>query len=245
MKFNLFRIRDGPALVPEQTGDFTSWLNTEPSPVPVAATPEKSKPKSKSLFTSSHLYGMALEKKGFKLIGNGYYSKVYAKDGSDKVIKVGRTPATDGWLEYIDWATQKGQLGKFAPMVFSYKYHSGEYVHDGYGKWEWTSFYVAVVERLDKRARDLDRKSPVKALPMVFEYADNGIVEEVMDRLTPGLGSFSKDFLRDFESGGIDVHADNIMLRKNGEIVINDPLSSKRQPYKSRRKAHDFMPKAA
>lgn len=235
--FNIFRNRDPPSSAVSVSSPSWSMMSEavlEPDDEVTKVSP----------FKDPSVYGERLKKRGYTLIGRGYYSAVYGKEGSDRVIKVGRDPEGDGWLDYIDWATQKGYLGKWAPQVYSYKYHRGDYAYRT-GKYE-GSFYVAVVERLDKTVSRLDKRSPEKALPMVFEYAENPLVNEVMDRLSPGLGSFSKDFMTTFsKNAGVDVHGENIMLRKNGEIVINDPLSSKRRMYVSRRKAKDFVPIAA
>src|SRR5258707_15634880 len=84
-------------------------------------------------------YQAKLATLGCELIGHGLYSSVYSIPNTlDKVIKVG---SLDEWPSYIQWATKNGHAGKFAPKVYSLKFHD--------------EFYVAIMERLVCTINDL------------------------------------------------------------------------------------------
>lgn len=153
-----------------------------------------------------------LENKGFKKLGSGLYSVVYAHPTNpDIAIKVGEP---DPWPDYAVWATENGYAGKFAPLVHSLKSYKGNGHRD---------FYVAVMERLVDTIRGVRE-----------EYADHNQSrlhnpfnvdgwELKRDDSRPDL----QDFMHQMSNAGYsgDLHDGNIMVRKDGEIVITDPVS--------------------
>lgn len=189
-------------------------------------------PKGKSVFTCGVSFAKGLEKRGFKLLGSGAFSRVYAKDGSDRVLKVTRTP-TDGWINYINWASKKGYAGSYAPKVFSYKYFKTK-VKGG-------QFSVAVVERLEQTIYKANYKHDAHAVHSLLHMAanDNQMARTLVDLAAPGILKFN-DQLRKL-GAGLDMHGGNFMLRKDGTLVFTDPVSSWRgRTIRKRMKTGDF-----
>jgi hypothetical protein len=73
-------------------------------------------------------YENKLRSLGCQKIGSGLYSNVFSVPNKDLVVKVAEL---DPWPDYILWAAQNGHMGKFAPKVYSLKFHSGFYVAHG------------------------------------------------------------------------------------------------------------------
>jgi len=202
---------------------------------PVGKSGEK-----KSVFSSKRSFVEALTKRGFVAIGNGMYSQVLAKPGSDRVIKVG---AYDSWIDYVLWAHKAGYGGTFAPKVYSYKSYSG--ATEQYGN---TKFYVAVMERLDKTLRQVPREHDYKYLHQLFEQAvgyKHRMSLTLADLAIPGLGRFATDFTiandKDLFSG-LDLHGGNFMLRSDGSLVLTDPVAGQPKTQYKRLRLQDLSP---
>jgi hypothetical protein len=157
-----------------------------------------------------------LEKRGFQKLGSGAYGHVLGHPKSDKVIKILRRPSQDGWLDYIRWAKKHNFLGTFAPKVTSYKYIKNK---DG-------DFGVAVMERLDKTLYHVDRKHDARFIQeaMMHSLNGNGLAGKFLSVAKPGSDEFIQSFLRAFGREGGDFHAGNWMTRKDGTLVLIDPL---------------------
>jgi len=163
-------------------------------------------------FVTQNTYCAALEKRGYTKLGGGIYSEVYAKGNSDRVIKVGR--AGDSWPDYIEWATINGYAGKFAPKVYSLKFHD--------------LFYVAVMERLVVTIDQLNAACHSSNANPFYEqyraakywagYAFGAPMEGCKDLMA---------FCNALGSSGYatDLHGGNMMIRYDGQIVVTDPSS--------------------
>jgi hypothetical protein len=161
------------------------------------------------MWKNQHQFRSRLRKRGYHEIGAGMYGCVMAHpDKPDKVIKVGK--GDDCWPLYIQWAAEHGELGKRAPNVTSLKVINTSQGEDA-------TFYVAVMERLvctaEQARRDnefvtyKDVLAPVSSYPLPPDWRD--YVAEV----TSATG------------GTRDIHAGNWMVRKDGTIVLTDPVS--------------------
>lgn len=169
-----------------------------------------------------------LKRRGYVEIGDGLFSVVLAKPGSDRVIKVckGRS---DSWPDYILWATKSGYAGRFAPRVYSFRRIDS--VSGG-------RFYVAVIERLDLTASKI---SPLEGDARYTQYAvARDIVEEWrvdqnkiarLECTQPGMTDFCRAFTRFAECHGYcrDVHSGNWMF-KGDRLVLTDPICSEDKP---------------
>lgn len=188
--------------------------------------------KPESAFASAGSFGRALEKKGFKRLGSGAFSVVYAHPSSDRVIKVTRT--LDNWIDYAMWAAKEGYAGTFAPKVYSFK----KFTKD-------RDFLVSVVERMDKTiswvGEEKDTAMVGNLLKLYAKY-DNTLAGCFLDEIAPGFASFTQRLTQEF--GTLDIHDGNIMVRKDGTVCFTDPVSdfqSGGQAIKyNRLKAKDF-----
>ena len=154
-------------------------------------------------------YTRKLESLNYPVIGKGMFANVFAiPHKPDKVVKVA---SLDNWPTYIKWATQNGFAGKFAPKVESLTFYDG--------------FYVAVMERLVATMHDL---GPSNSDQKEF-YRQLNWNTDTRKGATK-LARFWKK-LQDHGLSG-DLHPGNVMVRKDGQIVITDPTS---RPFSSKK----------
>jgi len=164
------------------------------------------------VFVNQHTYCAALEKRGYTKLGGGLYSEVYAKGNSDRVIKVGR--AGNSWPDYVEWATINGYAGKFAPKVYSLKFHD--------------RFYVAVMERLVATIGQLNaachssNANPFYEQYQATKYWAGSAFGDPMEGCEDLMA-----FCVALGSSGhaTDLHDGNMMIRHDGQIVVTDPSS--------------------
>jgi len=184
--------------------------------------------RKQSAFTDGYNFGNALERRGFKRLGFGHYSDVFGKDGYDRVIKV--TRHEDNWIDYVLWGAKKGYAGKFVPRVYSYKRFKGD-------------FRVAVMERLDRTLRQVDRKEDMKLVGTLVDFAmqNNTMAAVFLDELQPGLAEFIREFDKTFGCRDTDFHNGNWMTRGD-KIVLTDPVCGSSEVTQTRLKAGDFSP---
>jgi|SRR5882724_4524028 len=147
-------------------------------------------------------YENSLRAKGFEDIGKGVYANVFAKPNSDKVVKVANL---DSWPTYIKWATENGYAGKFAPKVDSLKFHD--------------DFYVATMERLVGTMHDFYHRASSIHNELYHEIT-SWYVDESTSEATDLIKFVTK--LKAAKLTG-DWHFGNVMVRKDGQIVITDP----------------------
>lgn len=184
----------------------------------------------KKAFDDSRGFIDALKKRGFEVLGSGAFSTVLAKPGKDRVIKVIRRP--DGWVNYVKWAAENGEAGKFAPKVFSYKKIKGRN----------SNFSVAVMERLSYTLEKVPAEADLKILPDLLGRVDrNPFAQKMVDMIAPGLGDFTIKMGKEWNipTSHFDFHDGNLMVRENGEFVIVDPVSRGEDKY-NRLRAGDF-----
>jgi hypothetical protein len=132
---------------------------------------------------------------------------VFSVPNKDLVVKVAEL---DPWPDYILWAAQNGHMGKFAPKVYSLKFHSG--------------FYVAVMERLVCTVRQMkyaDSGEYLDIHPDQVQIYNN--LQYPEDCEAKDLAAYVRQ-LRDIRLSG-DLHDGNVMVRSDGQLVITDPCS--------------------
>lgn len=189
-----------------------------------------------SPFQSSRGFAYFLKKKGFVELGKGYYSTVLSHPKSDRVIKVMNKTEEDGWLSYIRWAAKEGYTGTHAPKVYSYKWIKTK------GNTEQTGFGVAVMERLEKTVGMCRRREDTRFLREAFDYAmeGNSLATQLLEQRCPGMTRFGI-LLKEKFSGHLDMHGGNYMVRKDGTLVVTDPVSSMKQEKTTERlRSKDF-----
>lgn len=186
----------------------------------------------KSAFSSGWGFEDRLEKRGWKKLGAGAFSSVWARsETSTKVLKVTRRP--DNWIEYIQWAAKEGYLGRFAPMVYSFKRVKGV-KHD---------FLLSVVERMDKVIHSVERAHDARLTSTLFStygYSKNIMAGVFLDEMAPGLAAFTEGLHKQF-GRYLDLHEGNIMVRADGSFVVTDPVADWNRPVTvTRLKAKDL-----
>lgn len=155
----------------------------------------------------------SISNRRYELLGAGSRANVYSHPRDvNKVIKIGPT-LTDGWLDYIQWAKERGYCGTLAPVVYSLKIFK--------------FYYIAVIQRLesfeDYEHVKLIKKNVMLSKALLFG-ADN------ISKLKPREKNFVTDFRSKFKCYvdlGIPDYT-NLMFKitSNGkkEIVVNDPI---------------------
>lgn len=173
----------------------------------------------KSAFRDSSVYQQKLEQRGFKRLGSGYHSSVYAHPKSDKVIKV-VNQLTDPWIDYAVWANRQGHGGKLAPKVYSYKLHQKG------------QFSVSVMEKLDKTVIDLGGEHDLAFTHDLFQHylqGNNLQAGIFLDQIVPDATKFADALKKRYDGTKVrfDLHSQNFMVRKDGSFVVIDPLAGK------------------
>ena len=167
-----------------------------------------------------YIFEQGLKKHGFELLGHGYYSKVYAKPGSNRVLKV--TKADDNWYDYISWARESGWAGKFAPMVYSYK--KVEFKGD--------TFYIASMERMSVPLASLREKDSLHIMQPLISYhmSGNALATSMISSYNADLAKFLIDFKEQFkDQHRFDLHGGNMMLRDDQSFCLTDPICGKKK----------------
>lgn len=199
----------------------------KPAEVPLNVTVFPSKtPEKASTFSDWQSFSKKLETKGFKRLGSGAYSIVYAKPDSDRVIKV--TRSDDGWIDYCKWAAENGFAGGLAPKVYSYKRHK--------------NFSVSVMERMERTGHYITGAmdaSPIKYLIKMQMQYNNDLTRLLLDSVAPKYVEFADKMRQRFEH--FDLHDGNVMVRKDGSLCFTDPIANSRfASIKRRLKEKDF-----
>lgn len=204
---------------------------------------EKLKEKARrEAFNNSWTFANALEAKGYERIGSGAFSTVFAlpKDDS-KVIKIQHNPEKDGWINYIKWAHDADYTGKLAPKVYSYKFiKSKKPIRSRKGGEE--GFGISLMERLDKTVREMPEEHESKVITPVFDIVirndKNKLAHKILNDVDPELEKFARN-LRFRFGKNLDLHGGNFMCRKDGSLVLIDPIAGVRSMhYKENRKFH-------
>lgn len=213
-----------------------SWKCLFNEPCAYPWEPKPLKPKTGSVFDDGRSFGNKLMRKGWVRLGGGAFSTVYHKPGSQRVIKV--TRILDDWINYAHWANQNGYGGSWAPQVYSYKLINGKS----------EQFSLSVMEKLESTLADewdepsLQDAGTVCTLVDRYLQTKNVLAGLLIEEVAPGGVRFLNDFSEAFKGRRYDLHAGNYMVRKNGTLVLIDPLGGGEPKVPKRLKAGDFTP---
>lgn len=177
-------------------------------------------------FDSGQNFIRRLEKRGFKTLGTGAYSTVLAKDGSDRVIKVTRN-SQDNWIDYIQWAAQKGYCGNLAPKVYSWKKFTKK-----------NTFSVAVVERMKEEVRRTKHDAGLIEHLLYPARSGSLLAKVYMEDLLPGCVKFFDELIAEFDAN--DIYGKNMMIRHDGTFCVTDPVSGHQKTSANRLRTKDF-----
>lgn len=209
-------------------------LNVPPAAFlkPGAMPPPAERPKP-AIRKSADAYARRLRRRGFALLGSGFFSDVYARPGSPWVVKVGRHER-DVWPEYATLVMERHTDNPFAPRIRRLKRHKG--------------FYVAVIERLDTTVRAASAEETLVAAGIravaadaFFEAAGKRVRETgkpvkpgsllTIEHHYPQLAALIRDVGTRIADLRLDVHDENMMLARDPSaplgfrFVVTDPIS--------------------
>lgn len=146
-----------------------------------------------------------LTRKGYKLIGSGAYSNVYAKPRGRRVIKVGKM--ADVWPIFAS----QFQRFKNAPRIFSLDFYEGNENK--------RSFYAAKVERLFPLSKKQQSKIDNQLLSGWRLHRGRKLPAKYRS-FSEALHKFNRKARASWDLGGR-----NTLRRRDGTIVFNDPLA--------------------
>lgn len=176
--------------------------------------------------------------RGYRILGEGCYSRVYIHDADpDYVIKVSIRP--DDWPAFVKWGEEKGYAGKYTPKVLALKVFKGGY-------------YIAKIERLEYeigRCEDTDIRATYYEMKQIarvgyadregdiFDKARAEATLNLLEQRQPGCVAYLNDFRKKWGSDDTDLHDYNWMVRKDGTIVMTDPITNEDHVSRTDRKS--------
>lgn len=188
----------------------------------------------------------AAARKGAKRLGSGAFATTYLKSGrTPHVIKIGSMG--DAYIAYAKKVIQAKSKNPFLPKLYSLTLYKAK--GENLPEIEYEEFYVVKMERLydleDKHENSVGRI--VDMMEQLLEYNhtvdkwmksnDYGhisvpgvlevrtVVNKRALKLLKDLRKVVMKALRVSGHGDWDIHDGNIMVRKNGQLVLTDPIA--------------------
>lgn len=147
---------------------------------------------------------------GWNLSGSGYFSVAFHKGGL--ALKIGLRPADDLALTYLHWCTDNGDLAG-VPTV--------------YALGEGERAYAAVMDRYSSVAHELDEESALYDPHLYSEFEQVRMAVEHGKSGNYPVSHTGAYIHREFRGqGNFDITVDNVMVDRNGRMVITDPIAS-------------------
>lgn len=160
-----------------------------------------------------------LKAEGYEFIAHGQFSEVYAKPSGDEVIKIGRR--MDAGYVWADYSL--GSTSPHVPRVKEVKRHRGACASD--------DFYSVRMERLEpveylsgEEGKTYERLCDTLRLKTATFYSTWRAFEPMeipasLEDLVTEIKGLAQQ--RDF---GLDFYPKNVMRRKDGTLVVTDPV---------------------
>ena len=190
----------------------------------------------------------AAARKGAKRLGSGAFAVAYLKGGRNPVvIKIGRMG--DAYIEYAKKVIQSKSKNPFLPKIHSLTLYKADPRASGEFGLDYQEFYVVKMEKLydlqDKHKDNVGRICDMFEQLVEYNYSVDKWMRsnDWSSFCVPGMMEFNfsvnkkamlwlKDArkvvmraLRAADCGGWDIHGGNIMVRKNGQLVLTDPIA--------------------
>ena len=189
-----------------------------------------------------------LRKNGFKEIGTGLFSVVFAKPGHNRVVKISTTQ-DHCWVVFAQYAQSKTN-NKHLPHIPWIRRYRADPLDMSLSE----EFFITIIERLTPLSdQAISRITDPGVLLGLMHYADlDSSTEESVDAALSKVGNSMNDndrirafyrhsalekyknhpFIKAIIAinnlpGGCsnDLHSGNLMVRKDGTVVIIDPLA--------------------
>jgi len=156
-----------------------------------------------------------LEDNGFYELGSGFFSSVYGHDNLDIAIKL--VDDDHNYIKYINFYAKYGRQNPHLPRIYKYK--------------KVGNVEIVITEKLyplSENQEDLFQvilkfKRYLMNPNNYDEYYVNNVVNYFIDEYSD-LAQIIIDLYKIFGKNNIDIHQDNIMQRKDGTLVITDPV---------------------
>lgn len=178
--------------------------------------------------SNGYNFGAWLHKRGFKVLGYGAYSTIYAKEGSDRVLKV-TAGRQDNWIDYIQWAAKEGYCGNLAPRVYSWKKY----------KTECGEFSVSVVERMKETINNAAKSDEYLIQTLLYPALSGHLLAQCyLEEIRPGSLEFFTKLHKTFRAS--DLYGKNMMLRNDGSFCVTDPVCGRSEVKINRLRSRDL-----
>lgn len=155
---------------------------------------------------------------GYRELGRGHFSiALEHPKHPDVVLKVAYTRPSSGRLDgfpaYAKWIMETKPKSKHALRVYHYEQVSDE--NEG--------TYVTITERLDHGRGNPELTDKKWAVTGALPYVRTAST----DRLPRHVPRSAVEYLSKVADlgGHFDLHGDNVMVRKNGDVVVTDPIT--------------------
>lgn len=176
---------------------------------------------------AKNLYGKHIE-----YLGSGAFGQVYSTTKRNRVVKVGEMDDNHAYLSWIREVVNQNQRNPFLPRVYSVTRINAPYAsyfsielekltaveHSGY---EYRSPYEDIVDYIDNylHRETTNERSLRKFIKTKKELK---LFHSALDLIKVAREKFYK--MDENSECGFDIHTGNIMLRRNSQIVITDPI---------------------
>ncbi len=174
-------------------------------------------------------YTRKLKASGFKQIGMGCFATVYLHPGKNRVYKVGKLDCDDaGEWAYLSFVKKvlRNNNNPWFPKIYSVKIFKTKASKDHYAHFDENEmFFVVSMERLNE-IKGSDDKSEMLEKLIQFHTVFGSIFKGTMPDKNIKHFVGAMRVLNSLERNGheLDIHNANIMTRKNGQVVITDPV---------------------
>ena len=155
-----------------------------------------------------------LRANGLVNFGSGSFATVYGHPDLDFVVKVGGFSEEfkfyDRWPEYARLVMAQFSNNPYAPKITALR------------EWKSQKFYVATIEKLEQTVQDIGEDHEVYWQTQHLLERWGGSIAYEFEEKYPAL----YDLLVGIKSLNrpMDLHSENAMLRKDGSLVITDPI---------------------
>ena len=186
--------------------------------------------------------------KGARRLSSGAFATAYLKPGRKPiVIKVGSMG--DAYIEYAKKVIQSKSKNPFLPKLHSLTLYKGKRELCDVDGLDYHEFYVVKMERLydlqDKHENNIGRICDMFEQIVEYNYSVDkwiksndygsfcvpGVIDVKVNidkqalKLLKDLRRVVMKALRVSGCGDWDIHDGNIMVRKNGQLVLTDPIA--------------------
>ena len=165
-----------------------------------------------------------------KKIGDGAFAEAYGSKSGRTIIKVGRLDlegfyecGNTSYLKYVK-SVMKCQDNPYAPRIKSVQIFRTK--ERTYGEVVVEHYMVVEMERLIPLTLNQYPVADLLEKMVLDEDVRQGVQVMIGNKNTANhLKQMVRILRRVTRNGGIDIHGGNIMRRKNGELVITDPVA--------------------